>query len=116
MNKRAIIGMLSGGILGVLCVLGVYIRIGNQVTFSLLFAIWLNRTIMGMLIGFYSPNSNGIIPAVFRGAFFGLIVGLSLHAATDFLDSTGFIAGIVYGIITDVICTKYGSSTRNNAS
>ncbi|MBN2060436.1 MAG: hypothetical protein JW882_08465 [Deltaproteobacteria bacterium] len=116
MNKRAIIGLFSGMVLGVFCILGVSIRMGDQVTAPMLFAIWLNRLIMGLMIGFYSPISKKIIQAVIRGAGLGLIVSLSLYVATAFLDLMGFIAGIFYGIIIDVICTKYGISKKNNES
>ncbi len=112
MNKRAITGMLSGAALGVLCILGMNIRMGDQVTAALLFSVWLNRLITGMIIGFYTPVSNGIMQAILRGAGLGFIVSLSLYTATDFLDLTGFIAGIIYGIIIDLICTRFGASEK----
>jgi hypothetical protein len=114
MNKRAVIGLLSGAVLGVFCILGLNIRMGNQVTGMFLFATWLNRVVMGMIIGFYSPISKKIIQAALRGASLGLIVSLSFYVATDFLDSTGFIAGIFYGVIIDIICTKYGVKKVNS--
>jgi len=106
MNKRAVIGLLSGAILGIFCVLGVNIRMGDQINGLFLFATWFNRVVMGLMIGFYSPTSNKMIHSAFRGAVLGVIVSFSFYAATDFLDLTGFIAGIFYGIIIDIICTK----------
>jgi hypothetical protein len=114
MNKRAVIGLLSGAILGIFCIVGLKFRMGNQVTGMFLFATWFNRVIMGMMIGFYSPISKRIIHAALRGASLGLVVSFSFYVATDFLDHTGFIAGIFYGVIIDIICTKYGAKKANN--
>jgi hypothetical protein len=114
MNKRAAIGILSGAVLGVFCILGLIIRMGDQVTGIFLFATWFNRVIMGMMIGLYSPSSKKIIHAALRGAVLGLTVSFSFYVATDFFDSTGFIAGMFYGVIIDIICTNYGISKKNN--
>lgn len=114
MNKRAVIGIVSGAVLGVFCIIGVNFRMGDQVDAIFLFATWLNRLVMGMVIGFFSPVSKKIIRAVLRGAVLGLIVSLSLYAASDFLDFTGFIAGIIYGVIIDMVCTRFGSSKENS--
>ena len=111
MNKRAIIGLLSGAVLGLFCVFGVNFRMGDQVDGLFLFATWFNRVIMGLMIGFYSPVSNKIMNSALRGAVLGLIVSFSFYVATDFLDLMGFLAGIFYGIIIDVICTRYGTSS-----
>ncbi|MBN1848128.1 MAG: hypothetical protein JW932_06035 [Deltaproteobacteria bacterium] len=108
MNKRSLIGLLSGVVLGVFCVLGAHLRMGDQATGVFLFATWLNRVIMGLMIGFYSPVSNKLISSGLRGAVLGFMVSLSLFVGTDFLDLTGFIAGIIYGVIIDIVCTKYG--------
>jgi hypothetical protein len=114
MNKRAVIGILSGAVLGVFCIFGVHFRMGDQVDGLFLFATWLNRLVMGMMIGFYSPVSKKIMHSALRGAVLGLIVSFSLYAATDFFDMTGFIAGIFYGVIIDIICTRYGSPLKIN--
>jgi hypothetical protein len=36
-------------------------------------------------------------------------VSFALFVATDFLDPVGFLAGIVYGVIIDVVATRYAS-------
>jgi hypothetical protein len=108
MNKRAVIGLLSGAVLGIFCILGINFRIGDRVTGMFLFATWLNRVVIGMMIGFYSPVSTKIAHTAIRGGLLGLIISFSLYVATDFLDPLGFIAGIFYGVIIDIICTKYG--------
>ena len=114
MNKRAVIGLLSGAVLGTFCILGLNFRMGNQVTGMFMFATWLNRVIMGMMIGFYTPISTKIAHSAIRGGLLGLLISFSLYVATDFLDTVGFIAGIFYGVIIDIICTKYGVKKANN--
>ena len=114
MNKRSVIGLLSGAVLGIFCIFGLHFRMGNQVTGMFMFATWLNRVIMGMMIGFYTPISTKIAHSAIRGGLLGLIISFSLYAATDFLDPLGFIAGIFYGVIIDIICTKYGVKKANN--
>jgi len=109
MNKRATIGLLSGAILGGFCIIGAKLRMGDQVTNLFLFGTWLNRLVMGMIIGFYTPVSNRITLSALRGAALGLVVSLSLYSSTDFRDFPGFIAGIIYGVIIDIVCTKYGT-------
>jgi hypothetical protein len=108
MNRRALTGLILGAVLGVLCIFGVNFRMGDQVTGLFLFATWFNRIVMGLMIGFYTPASKKLSTAALRGGILGLVVSFSLYSATDFLDTPGFIAGIFYGIIIDVICTKYG--------
>lgn len=108
MNKRAMSGLILGAILGVFCIIGVNFRMGDQITGLFLFATWFNRIVMGMMIGFYTPESKKLSTAALRGGILGLIVSFSLYSATNFLDTPGFIAGIVYGVIIDIVCTKYG--------
>jgi len=114
MNKRAVIGLLSGAVLGIFCIIGINFRMGDQVDGVFLFAIWFNRLVMGLMIGFYSPVSNRIMNSLLRGALLGLLVSFSFYVATDFLDLTGFLAGIFYGVIIDIICTKYGVKKVNS--
>jgi len=108
MSKRAKTGLILGAVLGVFCIFGINFRMGDQVTGLFLFATWFNRVVMGLMIGFYTPVSRKLLHSALRGGLLGLIVSFSLYSATDFLDTPGFIAGIFYGIIIDVICTKYG--------
>jgi len=114
MNKRAVVGILMGAVLGVLCIFGARFRMGDQADGLFLFATWFNRVVIGMMIGFYTPVSNRIIHSALRGAVLGLVVGFSFYVATNFLDLTGFIAGIFYGVIIDIACTRYG--TRGKVS
>jgi hypothetical protein len=81
---------------------------GDQVTGYFLFATWFNRVVLGLMIGFYTPVSGKLSTAALRGSLLGLIVSFSLYSATEFIDTPGFIAGIVYGVIIDILATKFG--------
>lgn len=113
MNKRLILGLLSGAGLGVFCIIGLNIRMGDQVSGFFIPATWFNRVVMGVMIGLYSPSSKNMMYSALRGALLGLIVSFSLYAATDFIDPVGFLAGIFYGVIIDIICTRYGNMDKN---
>ncbi|MDA3887087.1 MAG: hypothetical protein PF638_15990 [Candidatus Delongbacteria bacterium] len=107
MNKRLIIAILTGSVLGVFCIIGINIRMGDQVTGLFLFSTWFNRVVMGLAIGLYTPKNKDLKIALIRGGLIGLVVSFSLYSATNFIDTPGFIAGIIYGIIIDISATKY---------
>lgn len=108
-NKRLIIAIATGAILGIFCIIGVSIRLGFTGNELFILATWVNRVIMGLVIGLapYYKIKNNTKNILFRGAFLGFIISGSFYLATDFKDTPGFIAGIVYGIIIDYIATKY---------
>ncbi|MFW6173397.1 MAG: hypothetical protein ACOC5T_06600 [Elusimicrobiota bacterium] len=65
-----------------------------------------------MLIGFFVGLADNVNPlqgkyknAVLRGAVFGLIasIGISFYGGAAIF----IVAGIIYGIITDVIATRF---------
>lgn len=116
MSKRALIGLLAGAVLGVFCIAGLHFRMGSQVSLLFLFATWFNRVLMGLLIGFYTPQSSNLAHAALRGGVLGLAVSFSLYTASGFIDTPGFAAGIVYGVIIDIICTKYAPRTASGPS
>jgi hypothetical protein len=113
--KRIVFATLIGAILGILCILGASGRIGgwsgNEV---ILIGLWYNRVIMGLVIGFagdlilikkgkYSKWVNSTI----RGALLGLLISLQFYLSTNFLDLLSFLAGILYGIVIDILCTLF---------
>ena len=109
MNKRLLISLLAGSLLGIFCIIGVNLRMGDQVTKLFLFSTWFNRVVIGLAIGLYSPAVKNLSKSALRGGIIGLIVSFSLYSATNFIDMPGFIAGIIYGIIIDVTATKFTS-------
>jgi hypothetical protein len=109
-NKRLIISLLTGAVLGILCILGVNTRLGFSGNELFILSTWINRVILGLVIGlapFYKIKKN-TKNVLLRGAILGLIITGSFFIATDFKDLLGFFAGIVYGIFIDFIATKYG--------
>jgi phage shock protein PspC (stress-responsive transcriptional regulator) len=109
MKRRMVISIFTGAILGIICVIGLSIRIGFVENELFILATWVNRIIMGLVIGLapYYKINNNTKNIILRGAFFGFMIGGSFFIATDFKDTPGFIAGIMYGIIIDFIATKY---------
>jgi len=113
--KRIGFATIIGALLGIFCILGASERIGgwpgNEV---ILIGLWYNRVIMGLVIGFAGDLiliKKGIrskwVNSTIRGAFFGLIISLQFYLSTNFLDLLGFLAGILFGIIIDILCTFF---------
>ena len=111
--KRIGLATLIGAILGIFCILGASGRVGgwlgNEI---LLIGLWYNRVIMGLLIGFAGnlqflkkDNSPKWLNTILRGAILGALVSLQFYLSTSFLDLLSFLAGILYGIVIDLIIT-----------
>jgi hypothetical protein len=111
--KRIILATILGAILGVFCILGAGGRVGGWIGNEiLLIGLWYNRVIMGVIIGFavdLQLIKNGKnakwLNAILRGAILGLLISLQFYLSTNLLDLLSFLAGIMYGIIIDVIST-----------
>lgn len=97
--KRSLIG---GAILGIACVIGAYVRSDFTASSNFVFALWYNRVIIGLVVGapWASLEKN---KRIVRGGFLGLMVSFAFYASTGFVDPISFIAGIVYGIILEVV-------------
>lgn len=108
-NKRIFISIITGAILGVFCIIGVSFRLGFSGNELFIFSTWLNRVIMGLVIGLapYYEIKNSSRNIFLRGAFIGLIISGSFYLSTGLKDTPGFLAGIVYGIIIDYVATKH---------
>ena len=112
--RRILIAVIVGALLGVLCIIGVGARIPGQYSNVIyLTAVWYNRVIMGLMVGFAghftiikSGKEKNYANAIIRG----LIIGLSVTSATLLLSETildwlGWFMGLLYGPIIDVIAT-----------
>ncbi len=100
MNKRMIQSLIGGALLGVVCVIGAFVRSGFTASPIFVFALWYNRVIIGLAIGAPWPKTNRN-QALLRGAILGLMVSFAFYSATNFQDPVSFIAGIVYGVILE---------------
>lgn len=107
-KKRIITAIVTGAVLGIFCIVGVSTRFGYSGNELFILSTWVNRVIMGLLIGLapYYVIKKSKINIILRGAFLGFIMSGSFYLATAFRDTTGFVAGIFYGIIIDWVATK----------
>jgi len=106
-TQRMKVSLITGAILGVVCIVGASIRSDFGLGFSYLFAFWYNRLLMGFVIGLLDGKM-GLPKVLYRGAGIGFIVSFAFYSSTGFGDPVGFIAGIIYGIIIEYAAFKYG--------
>ncbi len=100
MNKRIKQGLLGGALLGILCVVGAYVRSGFTASPGFVFSLWYNRVVIGLVVGL-SWEITDRSKALLRGALLGLLVSFAFYSSTGFQDHISFIAGILYGIILE---------------
>ena len=110
-NKRIVLSILTGAILGIFCILEASVRIGWQGNQLLIFALWYNRLIMGLLIGL---AGNLIIIKqdwnwVFRGASLDLVVSAAYFFTSGAVDWVSLFAGVVYGVIIEFVLKRFAS-------
>ncbi|HWP79134.1 MAG TPA: hypothetical protein VN446_00680 [Candidatus Acidoferrum sp.] len=100
--KKALIG---GGVLGILCVVGAYVRSGFTATPTFIFSLWYNRVVIGLAVG--APWEKTVKSrALLRGAVIGLAVSFAFYCATGFMDPVSFLAGGVYGVLLEAWLVK----------
>lgn len=110
-TKRMKISLITGAILGVVCIIGASVRSGFETEAYWLFALWYNRLLMGLVIGL-PWGDIGLAKAVARGAILGLIVSFAFYSATGFGDIVSFLAGIIYGMIIEYLAFRYGHEDK----
>jgi len=105
MNRRLKDSLIGGAMLGIICVVGAYIRSGGAASPVFVFSLWYNRVIIGLVVG--APWNKTIRSrALLRGALFGLLISFAFYSSTGFQDPISFIAGILYGVILEVWLTR----------
>ena len=114
MHKRVIIGIISGAILGIVCVLGANLRSTETLETTYLLAFWFNRVLIGLLVGLISKNVLKL--RIVHGALFGALVSFGFYSATNFKDVIGFIAGIVYGVIIAIVIYEFDKAQDKKAN
>jgi len=110
-TKRLLVCIVTGALLGVICIIGAQLRSGFTNDASYLFAFWFNRLLMGIVIGLAWGRLNSL-QAIGRGAFLGLLVSFAFYSSTGFKDVIGFIAGIVYGIIIEYAALRLSEKDK----
>ncbi|KPL04439.1 MAG: hypothetical protein AMJ90_01045 [candidate division Zixibacteria bacterium SM23_73_2] len=109
--KRVLIATIIGGLCGIFCAYGTS-QMKNPnfpVTSGILVSVFYNRLLIGFFVGI---ADNIKLHSVIRGALIGAIVTLamSIIPLIDGQPMGGIIfliAGIVYGIIADVLATLF---------
>ena len=105
MKKRMKEALIGGALLGIICVVGAYVRSGSTASPVFVFSLWYNRVIIGLAIG--APwNETSRTKALLRGAFLGLLISFAFYSATGFRDHISFVAGILYGAIIEGWLTR----------
>jgi hypothetical protein len=104
-----------GGLLGVLCIIGVGARVpgGPEANMVYLLGVWYNRVIIGAFVGFSgniviksSQTEKNLQNAAIRGLIIGVIVSsATLFGLPDWMDFMGLFAGVAYGVIIDLVAT-----------
>jgi uncharacterized membrane protein len=100
MNKRLKEALIGGALLGIICVVGAYVRSGSTASPGFVFSLWYNRVVIGLAVG--APwKATSRTKALLRGALLGLLVSFAFYSSTGFQDHISFVAGIVYGAILE---------------
>jgi uncharacterized membrane protein len=100
MNRRMKEALIGGALLGIVCVVGAFIRSGATASTVFVFSLWYNRVIIGLAVG--APwKDTSRSKALLRGAILGLLVSFAFYSSTGFEDPISFVAGIVYGVILE---------------
>ncbi len=100
MNKRLKQALVGGALLGLVCVVGAYIRSGSTASSGFIFSLWYNRVIIGLAVG--APwKAASTSRALIRGGLLGLLVSFAFYSSTGFQDPISFVAGILYGVILE---------------
>jgi hypothetical protein len=114
--KRLAIALITGALLGILCIIGVGTRLPGGIPANLIYLIgmWYNRLIMGLVIGLVEEitlitgKGNRIwINALLRGLIFGVLISSAIFLSTEFRDLPALFAGIIYGLIIDLVATAF---------
>ncbi len=108
LTKRMKVSIITGAILGVVCIVGASLRSGFGHDAVFLFAFWYNRLLMGIVIGLLDVKI-GMPKLLYRGAGIGLLVSFAFYSSIGFGDPVNFIAGIIYGVIIEYLAYKYGN-------
>lgn len=100
MTKRMKEALIGGALLGIICVVGAYIRSGLTASPTFVFSLWYNRVIIGLVVG--APwEETKRSKTLLRGALLGLLISFAFYSVTGFQDHISFVAGILYGALIE---------------
>jgi uncharacterized membrane protein len=100
MKDRMKAALIGGALLGIVCVIGAYVRSGFSASPVFVFSLWYNRVIIGLVVG--APWGKTVrSKALLRGGLLGLLISFSFYSSTGFQDPISFAAGILYGVLLE---------------
>ncbi len=106
-GKRLWISLLLGLIFGLFCAWGTASKFPGKFDNFTLLSIVYNRVLIGLFIGIAGNIKLG---AALRGIIFGAVVSLQ-SALPGFSEGIGSLvlvfAGMIYGLIIDLVATKF---------
>lgn len=108
MRNRLNVSLISGAVLGIFCILGGSLRLGWQGNQLLLFSLWYNRLLMGLVIGLAGGLQlvDAKLNWLLRGAVLGLGVSAAYFLTAGAGDWVSFLAGLVYGVIIEFVLQR----------
>ena len=106
-KERMRTAIIAAILLGFICIIGFVLRDGFRDNGLYILSLWYNRLLMGIVIGLAVSRKGFIV--VLRGAFLGLLVSLGFFLATGMVDPVSFFAGIIYGVVIDVLASRYNN-------
>lgn len=109
---RMIVCLILGAIAGLICAWGTSTApISKSIlTIGFLIYIWYNRLILGFIIGYADKIKiikHELGNSIVRGAILGAILSVILIVIPGLAAVSYLYAGIIYGIIIDLIATKF---------
>ena len=113
-RRRLYIGLASGAVLGIFCIIGASVRSGGDATVDYLFSFWFNRVVMGLVIGLLPVIKNPVKLSI-RGLVVGLFISFAFFSSTEFQDWLGFFAGGAYGIIMEWTARYFDKETTQKS-
>ncbi len=107
-KNRLNVALISGAVLGIFCIVGGSVRLGWQGNQLLLFSLWYNRLLMGLVIGLAGGLTliKGQLNWLLRGALLGLGVSAAYFLTAGAGDWVSFLAGVVYGVIMEYVLVR----------
>jgi hypothetical protein len=107
-KNRLNVSLISGAVLGIFCILGGSLRLGWQGNQLLLFSLWYNRLLMGLVIGLAGGLQliDAKLDWLLRGAVLGLGVSAAYFLTAGAGDWVSFLAGLVYGVIIEFVLQR----------
>jgi hypothetical protein len=104
-TRRIKISLALGVVAGAICLYGTLTGVPGVLTLPILATIFYDRVLLGFVVGIaYGLKIHPLI----RGAIIGAVVSLLIAIPSGIIGGALLMgAGVVYGIVTDLVATKF---------